>query len=100
MGSVLILLYDLFVLPLSVFGFSQQVFAEVMAALTSVFWSVDIVLNFFVGYHLPDGCTEMRPRRIACRYLRTWFGVDVLLVSIDIFLQWVLEDGVEVGRIG
>ena len=40
-------------------------------------FAMDIVLNFRTGY-VKDGLVVMDPRKIAHRYLRTWFLVDVI----------------------
>lgn len=74
--------YDLVHLPLEAFEPpSFQLFAA-MAWLTTVFWTLDIVRTFFVGFH-SQGRTEMRLSRIARRYLSSWFPLDLAVCSCD-----------------
>ncbi|CAK0821900.1 unnamed protein product [Prorocentrum cordatum] len=79
----LFIIYDLFVIPLYVFDLPDEGWAEVALMWVSVsFWTVDIFVSFCTGYYI-DGFLEMRPSRIARRYLRSWFGPDVAIVLMD-----------------
>ena len=40
-------------------------------------------MSFSTGYLQPDGHIEMRPNRIAKHYMKTWLGLDFVLVSLD-----------------
>mmetsp|Transcript_84502 Transcript_84502/g.272383 ORF Transcript_84502/g.272383 Transcript_84502/m.272383 type:complete len:394 (-) Transcript_84502:599-1780(-) len=74
-------------LPLTVFNFDKLSFAQTASRFTTVFWMIDIFFNFFVGFYLKDGRVEMRMRKIALQYLRTWFVFDMVVVSADIILE-------------
>eukprot|EP00438_Fugacium_kawagutii_P006312 Skav234965 [mRNA] locus=scaffold943:379011:383248:+ [translate_table: standard] len=57
----------------------------------------DIPLHFIFGIQL-EGTLELRPRKLAAIYIRSWFALDVLVVLIDIFvfiLESVLSSGLE-----
>lgn len=74
--------YDLIVIPLQSFDPPETRFSEAMGFITTIFWTLDIVSSFLVGYHT-DGCVEMRVSQIARRYMKTWFFFDVVVVFID-----------------
>eukprot|EP00913_Durusdinium_trenchii_P003047 g2816.t1 len=84
-GLVLIV-YDLFWLPMQVFDPPGSTFTEVMGWMSSVYWAVDIPMSLLVG-HLSRGIIEMKVRVIARLYLRGWFWFDLTVVSVD----WVLN---------
>lgn len=84
-GLVLII-YDLFWLPMQVFDPPVNTFTEVMGWTSSVYWLVDIPMSFLVG-NIRQGILEMKVRKIARIYLRGWFWFDLLVVSVD----WVLN---------
>ena len=48
-----------------------------------VFWSLDLVVNFFTGYVQAGGGVVMRWRSIAIMYLRTYFLIDLVVVVAD-----------------
>jgi len=52
---------------------------------TTIFWTSDIVLTFFSGFHV-GGIVEMRMRKIAMNYIRHWFFLDGFIV----FTDWIL----------
>jgi len=56
-----------------------------MSWFTQIFWNVDIVATFFVGYY-NHGKLVMDPHKIAKRYLSSWFVFDLMVVTLD----WVL----------
>mmetsp|Transcript_65449 Transcript_65449/g.173466 ORF Transcript_65449/g.173466 Transcript_65449/m.173466 type:complete len:830 (-) Transcript_65449:134-2623(-) len=76
--------YDILYIPLQAFDIPPTVFTDVMAWVTTVFWTVDIFCTFMVGYH-DGGIIEVRPNRVACHYLKTWFALDLATVSVDWF---------------
>jgi len=82
--STFFLGYDILVIPLQAFDIPPTLFTDVMAWVTTVFWTVDIFCTFMVGYH-DGGIIEVRPNRVACHYLKTWFTLDLATVSVDWF---------------
>jgi len=86
--GVLMVTYDLIMLPMGAFDlpFDVQMVMDVFTYVISSFWTADIILNFFTGFHIKGGSLEMRSRKTAWHYLHTWFIVDIVLVMID----WVV----------
>lgn len=82
--GVLLLVYDIIVIPLQVFGVQDSAAAEAMFWLSLCYWSMDIPASFFVGFTV-DGSLELNLRAIALRYLRSGFlFFDLFLVSVDV----------------
>jgi len=99
--ACLFLMYDLMTIPMSVFKLKETGFSLGMAYVTLVFWTVDILQNLTTGYH-DGGVVEMRPKKIAWHYLRTWFSLDLLIVSADWTYEVLKSGGGDLGwlRIG
>jgi len=74
--------YDLIFIPLQAFDLEASAFSIIMGYVTTVFWTLDVIWSFFVGYH-DAGIIEMRPKQIAKRYLRTWFPIDFSVAALD-----------------
>merc|ERR1719271_802382 len=80
------------------FELSKNTFVDVLSYVSTIFWTVDLVFSFFVGY-ITRGLIEMRPRFIAERYLRTWFPFDICVVTID-WLAFILKESDEESQYG
>lgn len=83
--SVFVMGYDVIAIPLQVFAMPQTVFEYVASALTTCFWTFDLIASFFAGYNT-GGIIEMRPGKVAKRYITTWFVIDINVVAVD----WVI----------
>jgi len=82
------LLYDIIAVPLNAFNSFLDFESEALLCLnlvTAVYWTIDMIASFFVGYHTKTAI-EFSRRKIARRYLLSWFGLDLALVSLDWFL--------------
>ncbi|OQR69847.1 potassium/sodium hyperpolarization-activated cyclic nucleotide-gated channel 4-like [Tropilaelaps mercedesae] len=81
---VLLILVTIVEAPLNV-AFFPELFEPrellVLNIVCDIFFTVDIVLNFWTAYH-EKGCVlrqiQMRPEKIRETYLKGWFGVDLL----------------------
>lgn len=93
--ALLMLASDLVTVPLQLFEPPANSVESVLEIVTLIFWNLDIFANFFVGYY-EQGAAVMSPRRIALQYLRSWFLLDLTLVTVD----WVLICFVSVGAVG
>mmetsp|Transcript_64518 Transcript_64518/g.154083 ORF Transcript_64518/g.154083 Transcript_64518/m.154083 type:complete len:856 (-) Transcript_64518:44-2611(-) len=82
-GAFLIL-YDLIVIPLRVFEFPENTFTTTMDWVTLIFWTVNMGASCCLGY-IQDGHVIMKFRRIVRNYLRSWFIIDVMVVTPDWF---------------
>eukprot|EP00971_Amphidinium_carterae_P199525 3959880-Amphidinium_carterae.1 len=80
--SVLVLMYDMIMIPVILAWNLQGTIFTMLAYCTSLFWTLDILLSCFTGYY-EGGELEMRPARIARHYLRTWFPLDGAVIVID-----------------
>mmetsp|Transcript_24502 Transcript_24502/g.56878 ORF Transcript_24502/g.56878 Transcript_24502/m.56878 type:complete len:759 (-) Transcript_24502:31-2307(-) len=50
---------------------------------SAVYWLIDMPLNFFSAYNTIEGKVEKRFSRTAKKYLKSWFCLDLLIVSLD-----------------
>jgi len=84
--------YDVFMIPMSVFELSSSLFLVCMSWISTAFWTIDLPSSFFVSFY-NDGVVEMRPIKIAQHYLKTWFFLDLVVVSVDwLFILLRLDD--------
>lgn len=80
--GMLLIGYDVIVIPLSAFEPPPNLFTQMMAWVCTLYWTVDIPCTLVVGYHT-KGVLEMRPLRIASHYAHTWLFFDVGVVCVD-----------------
>mmetsp|Transcript_59765 Transcript_59765/g.139213 ORF Transcript_59765/g.139213 Transcript_59765/m.139213 type:complete len:750 (+) Transcript_59765:49-2298(+) len=104
--SGLMVCYDVITIPLVAFsvtddfmGSAEDEFMGQMDWVTTCFWSLDIPFSFLSGYH-GEGVVEMRPKVIACHYLKTWFPFDFLIISFDWAILYVRSVGREADALG
>eukprot|EP00927_Polykrikos_kofoidii_P023574 TRINITY_DN2166_c1_g1_i2.p1 TRINITY_DN2166_c1_g1~~TRINITY_DN2166_c1_g1_i2.p1 ORF type:complete len:801 (+),score=109.65 TRINITY_DN2166_c1_g1_i2:119-2521(+) len=81
--SLALVVLDIMWLPFGVFDPPRQFVAVLIEWLTRIFWSVDMVLSFFTGFVTEKGFVEMRPEKIALKYVRSWFVLDLIIVGLD-----------------
>lgn len=81
--------YDLITIPMQAFDVPPNFVFTMMAWLTLLFWTADIPMTFFVGFH-KEGVVEMRAVKIAKHYFKTWFFFDLTVVGSD---WWVTLSG-------
>jgi len=82
MLSISVMTYDLVTIPLQLLDIPDSPPIYVVSLVATIFWSLDILLSFFSGYHA-GGLIEMRPKQVALRYARTWFPIDIVVVAVD-----------------
>jgi len=80
-GAFLIF-YDLIAIPMEFFNPPQTWYVEAIDWFTLLFWTANIFASFCVGY-VHEGLTVMSPLKIALKYFRTWFIVDLVVVVPD-----------------
>jgi len=86
---VAIMCYELVMLPMRVFDLPENGAVFVISLLIAIFWTMDCVLSFFVGYFKRDGTIVMDRWRICRKYAKTWLAPDVVIVLVD----WMLLAG-------
>eukprot|EP00440_Ansanella_granifera_P019488 gb/GFBE01021168.1/.p1 GENE.gb/GFBE01021168.1/~~gb/GFBE01021168.1/.p1 ORF type:complete len:1046 (+),score=220.20 gb/GFBE01021168.1/:1-3138(+) len=82
--SVVFVFYDLITIPLQVFDLKSAIL-DVADLAVAVIWTVDIYMSFVRGI-TDGGAVDMRPSRIANKYVRSWFVLDAAVVMTD----WML----------
>eukprot|EP00928_Gymnodinium_smaydae_P029580 TRINITY_DN22238_c0_g1_i1.p1 TRINITY_DN22238_c0_g1~~TRINITY_DN22238_c0_g1_i1.p1 ORF type:complete len:700 (+),score=64.41 TRINITY_DN22238_c0_g1_i1:29-2101(+) len=82
--GVCLILYDVLMTPLQVaFALPHTAFFSVVEYMGTSFWLADMLVSFRLAYY--DGPSlVLCPSRIARRYARTWLGVDLSLVLLEI----------------
>lgn len=80
--GMVLLAYDIIMVPVQVFEPSESVFLQLLNYVTGGFWTFDLIASFLVGYHI-EGRVEMNPIKIAFHYIRSWFFLDLTLVLLD-----------------
>jgi len=98
--SLILVVYDMIVLPLEFFDLPESTPKTFFEWITRIFWTLDMGMSFITGFVTDDGTIEMSQTQITRRYLRTWFGLDLLVVGIDwaeVFVRSLI--GVSYGRL-
>lgn len=81
--SLLMVMYDVVVMPLQLFDIPASTFSEVMTWTTRFFWTGDMPMSLLTGIVKTNGTIELRPHEIWKLYFKTWFGLDVVVVGVD-----------------
>eukprot|EP00927_Polykrikos_kofoidii_P054479 TRINITY_DN48891_c0_g1_i1.p1 TRINITY_DN48891_c0_g1~~TRINITY_DN48891_c0_g1_i1.p1 ORF type:complete len:872 (+),score=112.23 TRINITY_DN48891_c0_g1_i1:173-2788(+) len=90
-GSLMMVIYDFLTIPLFFFDIPENFFLIIMDWMSRLFWSFDVVWSCVTGISLGDGSVNMELRNIIVRYLKTWFLLDLLIVSSD-WMEFVLTN--------
>eukprot|EP00435_Cladocopium_sp_Y103_P047357 s2093_g13.t2 len=83
--GMVLLVYDMIVIPISAFEPEETTFTAFMEWLTQIFWTFDVVMSLLTGY-VHKGQLVMSPWAILINYLKTWFVLDLVVVGPD----WVM----------
>uniref|UniRef100_A0A7S1L1E2 Cyclic nucleotide-binding domain-containing protein n=1 Tax=Alexandrium catenella TaxID=2925 RepID=A0A7S1L1E2_ALECA len=70
-------------IPMSAFTLPDSGFLTFMDWTTRLFWTSDMCWSVLTAVVLPDGKVNFSFKFILRRYLKTWFGLDCLIVSSD-----------------
>mmetsp|Transcript_42725 Transcript_42725/g.110471 ORF Transcript_42725/g.110471 Transcript_42725/m.110471 type:complete len:768 (+) Transcript_42725:3-2306(+) len=86
MVGTIFLMYDFIMFPIQAMGPPELSWMFYLKLLTTTYWCIDLPSQFFLGFHNGNsGYVEMKPWPIARHYLRTWFLIDLTIVSLDVF---------------
>lgn len=100
MLSMVMLLYDLLFFPFEIaFSPARSIIFDVLDWSVACFWTFDILVTFFTGYH-DSGLVEMHPQRIARHYVGSWFLLDAMIVISDWLVVVLTISGVNVVGLG
>jgi len=88
---MLVLCYEVIVFPLNVFNIAGHSVAYALSVASVVFWTMDLVLSFFVAYYDKNGTVVAEHYKIMVHYARTWMFPDLIVI----FMDWLAVAGVE-----
>lgn len=81
--GVVFLMYDMIWIPVQVFSPPSSLFTDVIDFTVALYWTLDIVGTFFTAYYSPKGEIVRSHRQIAWHYVKRWFLLDVMIVTVD-----------------
>eukprot|EP00931_Biecheleriopsis_adriatica_P109013 TRINITY_DN8327_c1_g1_i1.p1 TRINITY_DN8327_c1_g1~~TRINITY_DN8327_c1_g1_i1.p1 ORF type:complete len:697 (+),score=80.05 TRINITY_DN8327_c1_g1_i1:59-2149(+) len=81
--ACLCVLHDFVVLPLQVFYQDGKGFSSPAAIPVSVYWLLNVILRFFIGYLDEHGHPVTDLGGVARRYAKSWLAFDVIMVAVD-----------------
>ena len=96
--TVLALLWDVIVIPMEFFSLPQSTLLAVLSWFMICFWTLDIPCSFLTGIY-SKGLLVMEPKAISRAYFKSWFLLDIILISFD-WIVLPLQGGKEVGKDG
>jgi len=83
--TVLVCLHDAIYVPFSLaWDPAPSDTTRIIGFLTLSFWFTDMILNFFTGFY-KEGALIIDIKRIAFRYLATFFVIDITINGVDLF---------------
>lgn len=74
---VFLMVYTIIYLPYKI-GFGTDSTWDIVELVVDVFFLADVAVSFFLAVENEDGSLCVDRREIACRYLRSWFFVDIV----------------------
>jgi hypothetical protein len=78
-------IYDMIMIPMSVFSVPDNLFLQIMEWSTRLFWTFDVGMSCFTAVGLIDGSVVYDMKFILKKYLQTWFAMDMFIVGSDWF---------------
>lgn len=98
--SLALVIYDIIFIPMQLLEPPESVFTRAMEWVTRMFWTGDMAASLLTGFTTTDGFIEMRRWPILKRYMRTWLGLDLMIVGVDwMEILWNAAAGAGYGRI-
>eukprot|EP00971_Amphidinium_carterae_P131981 2614250-Amphidinium_carterae.1 len=85
--SLMLLFYELTIIPVVLaWEIGREDGIGVLMWVTKIFWTLDLVFNFFRGYD-QGGILQMDPYKVALNYVKSFFVLDTCIVVAD----WLTE---------
>mmetsp|Transcript_70995 Transcript_70995/g.170072 ORF Transcript_70995/g.170072 Transcript_70995/m.170072 type:complete len:962 (-) Transcript_70995:270-3155(-) len=79
-----VLLYEIFLTPVVIaWGVESNQTLLTLAWIAAMYWVFDCLLNFSTGFYRDGVDLFMDWNPIARHYMKTWFGPDIFLLSVD-----------------
>lgn len=86
--AAVVLAFEIVIFPVDLW-FKVSLFKSMQIAF-AVFWTCDSILTFMTGYY-QNGSVVMHPAKVARHYIRTFFFLDVLIITSD-WIALALDD--------
>ncbi|CAE8605010.1 unnamed protein product [Polarella glacialis] len=83
LGSMALVVYDMIMVPMSVFDIPEGAFIVMMEWVTRLFWTFDMGWSCSTGIVQEDGSVEYRREIILKRYAKSWLAMDLIIVLSD-----------------
>lgn len=90
-ASLVLVVYDMIMIPMQLFEPPENLVIDIFTWTTRIFWSIDMILSFITGIVTSEGAIELRIRKIAERYVKTWFLLDLCIVGSD-WTEYIIGD--------
>eukprot|EP00928_Gymnodinium_smaydae_P032497 TRINITY_DN23522_c0_g2_i1.p1 TRINITY_DN23522_c0_g2~~TRINITY_DN23522_c0_g2_i1.p1 ORF type:complete len:749 (+),score=162.96 TRINITY_DN23522_c0_g2_i1:174-2420(+) len=99
--SLLLVIYDMVMIPMSFFALPETTFLVMMDWVTRLFWTLDMGWSCCTAVVMKNGDVNFDVKYILKRYMKSWFALDVFIVSSD-WMEVVLNrfgGGADVGQV-
>jgi len=90
--SLLLILYDMAIMPMSVFDLPHSVVWDIFEWIGRIFWTLDIVMSCCTEQVLADGSIERSLAAVTKMYLKSWAPIDAVIV-LCLWLEVILSSG-------
>jgi hypothetical protein len=91
--------YEIFTAPLQIFSPPFTDLSRLLTLAGTIYWTLDITMQFFMGYFTKDGIVESRLWKIRRAYMKRWFLLDIIAVVID-YMCVALSDSSTLDYVG
>jgi len=88
---MVVITYEVIMFPMMVFGFALEGIYLVLSVSSTAFWTLDVIVSFFVCYYTKTGHLQLNHTEIVKHYVRTWMVPDLIVIMMD----WLTLSGVE-----
>lgn len=100
--SFLLVSIECIYIPLQFFPLEEGAFQIWLSWISRLFWTADLPMSFFTGYQTADGAVVKTPILVAKKYVKSWFILDVSLITLDWMEMFLgsLNDNLSAARMG
>jgi len=90
--SLLMVVYDMIMIPLAMFDLEEGLFIQVMTWATRLFWTLDMPMSLSTGIIMANGTITFDFKFVVKKYLKTWFLLDIFIVASD-WIEFIVSVG-------